>query len=207
MAFDSYAPDLIATDNNGEWDIFVHDRLASEEIQPDFELKLVIEDAPADIQVNKTVGSYVDIVTELTGSQAFAPDVTLHVPNDVLGAPVLTFTRDNADSSRGYGQENQYVNLGGGQYRVGTALTQMALDNQTLFHKEVVWRFQVPDSADLGDLTVTAVAEQAGMTFIFGADEASFRIVDRGNAILVTNRERLFAVYGQERSGRRLMGC
>ena len=177
-------------------DVFLYALSGGGSVVRDLSVDVHVEDAPDEVGVRKSRGSFVDIVAELNGSQTYHPTVTLAVNGNELGSPIKTFTRNRADDS-GYGQENAYVNLGDGRYRVETTLVGMHLDNRSTFHKEVVWRFKVPDDADYGSLGFAVTVAQQGAIIINGDDSGAFQITDTGNALLVTNRSRLFAVHGQ----------
>lgn len=177
-------------------DVFLYAFSGGGNVVRDLSVNIHVEDAPDEVRVRKSRGSFVDIVAELNGSQAYHPAVTLEVNGNKLGSPVKTFTRNRADD-RGYGQENAYENLGDGLYRVQTTLVGMELDNRSTYHKEVVWRFKVPDDAAYGNLALEVTVVQAGAIIINGDDSGAFQIADTGNALLVTNRARLFAVHGQ----------
>ena len=168
----------------------------------DLSIDLRIDDAPDTIIVNKSNGSYVDIVAKVQGGQAYEPNITLEVPLDLFGTPVKTFTR-NFSNNNGYGEENEYTNLGDGKYSITTTLSPLPFPIK--FYKEIVWRFQVPQSLSPQSIQLIAIGTwEDESVYLSSIDKVMMRIIDWGNTIAVTNRDRLFdesdLIYGDDAS-------
>jgi hypothetical protein len=151
-------------------------------------LDLRVEDAPAWIAVNKSRGSYVDVVARVTGDAAYQAQVVLQVPGDKLGTPTKTFTRNRANND-GYGQENQYMNQGGGRYQINSDLQPLS----GKFYKEIVWRFTVPAGATPEqDIQLSATVIVPGHTVQNPTDTVKLNIIDYARSLIVTNRKLLY---------------
>lgn len=171
-------------------DVFLY-ALSGGTVPADVKLDLRIEDAPAWIDVNKSGGSYVDVVARVTGDSAYEANVILQVPSDKFGAPAKTFTR-NRSGDPVYGKENQYVNLGGGQYQITGTLQSLAGQ----YYKELVWRFKVPDGATPEQgIELSATVSVPDHTVQNPTSKAKLNIIDYARSILVTNRRLLFSKY------------
>ncbi|MBN1876658.1 MAG: hypothetical protein JXA33_20700 [Anaerolineae bacterium] len=160
----------------------------------DIQLDLRVEDAPDSVTVDKSPGSYVDIVARVSGGKAYTPTVTLQVPSDMFGLPTTAFTRDLPNNEGG--QSVQYENLGNGNYRIGTTLK--ALDAyQSDFYKEIVWRFQIPQgTSPQNNIELRATVAVPGLAIAHPTDRAKLDIIDWGTSIVITNRQLLFDKYG-----------
>lgn len=187
VTFSTSSDNLVPGDTNGETDVFVREYEGDNINADDLEIDLRIDDAPDMIIVNKSNGSYVDIVAKIQAGEAYDPNVTLEVPSDLLGAPVKTFTRNFANNN-GYGQEDEFADLGDGKYNITTALSRLSF--RTMYYKEIVWRFQIPES--LLPQTLQPIVNVTWEDKIVATDTVKLRIVDWANTIAVTNRERLF---------------
>jgi hypothetical protein len=173
-------------------DVFLYAFSGGGAIVQDLLVDLRIEDAPDDVRVKKSVGSYVDVVTIIQGGQAYNPTISLSVPDNLFGVPIKTFTRDQADNS-GYGQENAFTNPQSGRYDINTTL----VDNGLTFYKEVIWRFQVPDSlAPRADIELTARVSVPDSIVTHATDAAKLDIIDWGLSLIVTDRQLLFDKAG-----------
>ena len=170
-------------------DVFLYAFSGGGSIVTDLRVDLRVEDAPSNVEVRKSPNSYVDVVARIQGNTEYEPSVQLEVPDNKLGSPILTFTRNLPD-------DNGYLGVGSGQYLVNTKLVQATLNNQSTFLKEVVWRFKVPDNAASEVLTLSVKATQPGLIITNNTATAKLRIAETGNAILVTHRQRLFSEYG-----------
>lgn len=175
-------------------DVFLYAFSGGGTLIEDLEIDLRVEDAPDNIRVDKSAGSYVDIVAKISGGQAYTPTVTLEVPSDMFGTPVKTFTR-NLPNNDGFGQEDDFDILSNGQYQIGTTLVE--LQNQSTYYKEVVWRFQIPSNTlAQDDIELNAIVAVPGLIVTNPTDQVKMDIIDWGLSIVVTNRQLLFDEYG-----------
>jgi len=173
-------------------DVFLYSFSGGGAIVQDLRVDLRIEDAPDDVRVKKSVGSYVDVVAIIQGGQTYTPTVSIFVPENLLGTPVKTFTRDQTDDS-GYGQENAFTSPESGRYDINTAL----MDNGLTFYKEVVWRFQVPETlTPRKDVELTARVSVPDSIVTNATDAARLDIIEWGLSIIVTDRRLLFDKAG-----------
>lgn len=171
-------------------DVFLY-ALSGGTVPADVRLELRIEDAPTWVDVNKSRGSYVDVVARITGDFAYEANVILQVPSDKFGAPTKTFTR-NRPGDPNQGQENQYTNLGNGWYQITSTLE--SLSGQ--YYKELVWRFKVPDGASPEQgIELTATVSVPGHMVQNSTGKATLNIIDYARSIIVTNRRLLFSKY------------
>jgi len=171
-------------------DVFLY-ALSGGTVPADVRLELRIEDAPTWIDVNKSRGSYVDVVARITGNSAYDVNVALQVPSDKFGLPTKTFTR-NRPGDPTYSQENQYNNLGSGRYQITSTLQLLA----SQYYKELVWRFKVPDGASPEQgVELTAIVSVPGHTVQNPTSKAKLNIIDYARSIIVTNRKLLFSKY------------
>lgn len=154
-------------------------------------LDLRIEDAPAWVDVNKSRGSYVDVVARVSGDSAYETSVTLDVPADKFGNPDKTFTR-NYPGDFVYGQENQYTNPGSGQYEISSTLQSYAGQ----YYKEYVWRFKIPDNASPeSNVELSAKVSIPDHIVPNSTKRAQLNIIDSARSLLVTNRKLLFEKF------------
>jgi hypothetical protein len=159
-------------------------------VPADVKLDLRVEDAPAWIDVNKSRGSYVDVVARVTGDAAYQASVELQIPSDKLGTPVETFTRDRPDNTGA--QSVLYTNPGSGRYQITTTLQSLAWQ----YYKEIVWRFRVPDGATPEQgIELTATVSVLGHTVQNPTSKVKFNIIDYALSLIVTNRKLLFGKY------------
>lgn len=162
---------------------------------------LRIEDAPAGVVVNKLIGdssgatsdNFVDVVAYLRTTDPEARNgvsVTLTVPDDRLGAPVGTWVRS---STGGTLTPVSCANLGGGRYQVTTDL----LLPPPSYHRQVVWRFQIPHNILPQSLQLVADVTRPGYVVLGGHSEATLRLVQYPSALIITNRRLLYNHYSQ----------
>lgn len=165
---------------------------------------LHIEDAPEGVPVNKLVGDVdgpadqtcLDIVVELTTSDAAAKDdipVTLTIPGDVFGPPSDTWVRTWSDSEL---TPVPFDNAGPGQYRVTTDLVRIipTLPRPlplSLWRRQIVWRFWIPNKLSPREVQVTANIDVPCERPI---RSGTVRILARGAAdtLVITNRTLLY---------------
>jgi len=160
-------------------------------VPSDVKLDLRIEDAPAWISVNKSRSSYMDVVARVSGGSSYGLNVVLQIPSDKFGVPVKTFTR-NRPGDPNFGQNNQYINLGTGQYQISTTL--QALGGR--YYKELVWRFLIPSGVTPErDVTLSARVSVPGYTVQTSNGTVKVNIIDNANSLIVTNRRLLFSKY------------
>jgi hypothetical protein len=153
-------------------------------------LDLRLDDAPANITINKSKGSYLDVVARVRGDAAYEVAAQLTVPAATLGDPELTFSRNVPGGAPG--QENTGTKLATGTY-VFTTTLQAASD---LFYKEIVWRFKVPDNtAPAANLQLAGRVTVPGYFVREITDSARFNVIDYARSIILTNRRLLFQKY------------
>jgi hypothetical protein len=156
------------------------------------DIDLHIDDAPSWWYVNKSRGSYVDVVARVSGDDDYEVNVVLAIPSDLFGLPNKTFTRNLPDNT-GYGQENEYSNLGGGQYKITSTLHYQSGGR---YVKELVWRFRLPDAiSPQSDLTLDGTLSIAGRVIPNPTATAKMNIIDQARSLIVTNRKLLFSKY------------
>jgi hypothetical protein len=160
-------------------------------VQAGVNIDLRVDDAPSWMDVNKSRGSYVDLVARVTGDSSYDAIITLQVPDNKLGTPTKTFTR-NRSGDPVEGQLNQYSNPKTGQYRITSKLQPVAGN----YYKEFVFRFKVPANASIErKLTPTATVSVSGFKVQNPVSTAKLNIIDKARSILVTNRRLLFNKY------------
>lgn len=175
-------------------DVFLYTFSGGATPTDDIQLDLRVEDAPDSVTVDKSPGSYVDIVARVSGGKAYMPTVTLQIPSDMFGLPTTAFTRD-LPNNEGV-QSVQYENLGNGNYQINATLK--VLDAyQSDFYKEIVWRFQIPESATpQNNIELDATVAVSGLAIAHPTDQVKLDIINWGTSIVVTNRQLLFDEYG-----------
>lgn len=176
-------------------DVFLYAFSSGTKFVDNLSIDLRIEDAPDDVMVNKSAGSYVDIVAKITGDEALNPSVELRVFNEAIPAPIKSFTRKLTDNT-GYREFTSQA-LGDGRYRTLINLETIQQDDSSnsIHYKEVVWRFRLPNDIQPQNVTVQATITINGAVIDDDTDAARFRIVPKGEALIVTDRSRLFENY------------
>ena len=174
-------------------DVFLY-AVSGGTLPTEVKVTLGIDDATNNTTVNKSRGSFVDVVARINGEDAYQVNVVLQVPSDKFGAPVETFTRNRPDNG-GYGQKNQYASPGSGQYQVSTILNLLSAPRN--YHKEIVWRFAIPDNAaPEPQVNLSATISVPGHTVQNPTSSARLNIIDYARSLIVTNRTLLFQNYG-----------
>jgi hypothetical protein len=160
-------------------------------VPADVKLSLRVDDSSSWISVNKSRGSYIDLVAQIKGDAAYQASVTLQVPSDKFGSPIKTFVRDR-DGDPSYSQENEYTNPGIGQYEISSTLK--SFDGQ--YYREMVWRFIVPsDASPEQGIELSATITVPNHTVSNPISTANINIIDYARSIIVTNRKLLFSKY------------
>ena len=166
-------------------------------------LKLSIDDALPHVVVNKVAGdtdspaglTIVEVVAEVVSwdpSLKDNVDVIVTVPGDVFGSPVRVFVRDQIGKTDG--TTTGWTNLGGGTYRADDV---DLLPVGSLFHRRVVFRFNIPNATSPQKVYIQGQVQVPGRTIRQPDDTATLRVVKPGNlqSIIVANRRLLYQNY------------
>jgi len=161
---------------------------------------LRLEEASEGVVVNKLIGdssgktayTYVDVVAYVwtydAGAAANA-HVILTVPDNKLNAPVSTWTRNTYGAALTAAASTY---LGGGQYRVTTSLVKTCPWWFCSYHKQVVWRFRIPNSLTAQTLNLQSRVTHPGYWVLNSTSAANLRLVTTSEALIVTNRTQLY---------------
>jgi len=168
---------------------------------PPLYLSLNIEDALEGVPVNKLVGDIggptnvtrLEIVTKLVSYSPSAKldiPVVLNIPGDLFGNPVHVYVRDTTGGTM---TEVTYDDLGSGRYRVTTDLTPTYIFPWLpwYYHRQIVWRFFIPNSLTPQNITVTAELEVPA-TDPSGSGVVKILSPGSPHAIIITNRKLLY---------------
>jgi hypothetical protein len=137
-------------------------------------------DGPADV-------TYVDVVAELStnGYPDQDPFVTVEIPGDAFGAPVLAETRDCTECTA---SPASFVMDGPGRYGAVVPLTAGGP-----LQRQLVLRFAIDSIRSPGDVVPTVeVSYGDGGDVVATADAPPIRLVREVDAIVITNRGHLY---------------
>jgi hypothetical protein len=162
---------------------------------------LRIEDAPPGVVVNKLVGdidgatdaAYVDVVAYVwtyERARSSGVQVILTAPDDQLGAPVDAWVRN---SNGGDLTAVSATGLGGGSYQVTTDLAYSCSPSPCRYHRQVVWRFRIPDEILPQDLHLQCRLQAPSHLTTDVRSWATLRLVRYPAAIIITNRALLYS--------------
>jgi hypothetical protein len=111
------------------------------------------------------------------------------VPDNKLNAPVSTWTRNTYGAALTAAASTY---LGGGQYRVTTSLVKTCPWWFCSYHKQVVWRFRIPNSLTAQTLNLQSRVTHPGYWVLNSTSAANLRLVTTSEALIVTNRTQLY---------------
>jgi hypothetical protein len=162
----------------------------AQEKPADIELTLYIEDATtpkgAPAIVNKAPGDKIDVVAVVVNKEESSQTVVveLSVPTE-LGDPEKVIIRSNFSPQS--------------EIRENLPLLSVPLTDLEPGEIQVVWRFEISDSASPQSTIVQAEARVGDV--LCAASAGGFRILDRADAIIVTNRYLLYGNYDDDEVG------
>lgn len=171
----------------------------------DVDFSLHVEDALEGVTVNKVIGdsaapagaTQLDIVARLFNVDFSVKDslsVILTIPNDLFGRPTGAFVRD---ATGGAESPVRYTSLGDGRYLVLPSLTQDCSRPICRYHRQIVWRFQIPARAAAQTVAIQAEVTTPGKTIPNPLHTGVIKILKPGSvqALIVANRSLLYDHY------------
>jgi len=169
----------------------------------DYSLRL--DDAPPGMTVNKVAGdaagpaglTQVDVIARVISRDERARQgyVIITVPGDLFGPPVSCTQR-----VRRWDYEEaptEVDSLGGGRYGAYVWLE----DRGGVYVRELVMRFEIPEDTLPQIINIQAELQVPGYTVPEPYREASLRLIEVPEALIITNRDLLYRLKGQDGNG------